>query len=210
MVYEKEFRRYNFDSIVAYSGKDITEKMMDESFGVSDNFFEQRYSIKQSHIKDVVRNFGWMCLIIKDREENRIIGYSFWLPIKKEVFVEFLKEQSMLLNIEEDYCTSFNEKSLDLFQAGEAFVAGYDLDLLHRAIEDIFQEKILKLAQNGTYINSLAIEAVCDYDEKYLVSMLGLKKSVKKDKSIFYVDRYSPKTAYSRSPVAKLLQEYYR
>ena len=39
MVFEKEFKHYGFESVVAYSGTDITEEMMNESFKVSNDFF---------------------------------------------------------------------------------------------------------------------------------------------------------------------------
>ena len=210
MIFEKEFIHYGFDDIVAYSGNDITEEMIDESFKVSQDFFEDEFQINESKIKDIIKKVGQICFIIKDKSKNKVIGYSFWVPIKVQVFTEFIKNKKMLMFIEEEHLSKFNEPVVNLFQAGEAFVAGYDLDTLHKALEDIFQSKILVLAQNGVKIGYIAIEAVCKYDEDYLVKQLGLKRKVDKDNSKFYCDKYSPKTTFARSRYAGQLIEYYK
>lgn len=210
MVFEKEFKHYGFESVVAYSGTDITEEMMNESFKVSDDFFHEEYQINESKIKDIVKNVGQICFIIKDESVNKVIGYSFWVPIKEQVFVNFIKANEMLMFIEEEHCSKFNEPVVNLFQAGEAFVGGYDIDLLHKALEDIIQQKILVLAKKGVKIGYVAIEAVCEYDEKYLAKLLGLSKGVKKEKSIFYCDKYSPSKTFARSMYAEYLKEYYK
>ena len=210
MKFEKEFRHYGFESIVAYSANDITEEMMNESFKVSENFFHDEYQINESKIKDIIKNVGQICFIIKDESVNRVIGYSFWIPIKSQIFAEFIESRQMLMFIEEEHCSKFNEPVVNLFQAGEGFVEGYDIDLIHKALEDIIQEKILVLAQKGVKIGYVAIEAVCEYDEKYLVQLLGLETKLKKDKSTFYCGKYSPEKTFARSKYASYLKEYYK
>lgn len=210
MIYEKEFRRYGFDDLVAYSGVDITDKMMDESFKVSAEFFEDEYQIKDSKIRELIKTTGQICFIIYDKSAKKVIGYSFWLPIKSKVFIEFLENKEMLMFIEEEYCSKFDEKTVNLFQAGEAFVTGYDLDNIHRAIEDIIQSKILTLAKKDIKVEYLAIEAVCKYDEEYLVPLMGLTKKINKGNSLFFLGKYSPKTSFARSKLSAELMEYYK
>ena len=210
MVFEKEFTRYGFDDIVAYSGTDITDAMMEESFSVSGKFFAAQYQINESKIRDIVKKYGQMCFIIFDKTDKKVIGYSFWVPIKTSVFVEFIKNQEMLMFIEEEHCSGFGEPVVNLFQAGEAFLPGYDLDNLHKALEDIFQSKVLVLAKRGTKIGYVAIEAVCKYDEDYLVANLGIKRKIKKGNSVFYCDYYAPDVVYARSRVVPELLEYYK
>ena len=209
MVFEKEFNKHGFENIVAYSGSDITDEMMEQSFNVSEDFFHEEYQINNSKIKDIVKNFGQICFVIVDNSAKKVIGYSFWVPIKAQVFTEFIKSKKMLMFIEEEHCSKFNEPIVNLFQAGEAFVGGYDIDLLHRALEDIIQSKILVLAQKGVKIGYIAIEAVCEYDEKYLVELLGLKRKIQKDNSKLYCDKYSTKTTFARSEISKYLEEFY-
>ena len=110
----------------------------------------------------------------------------------------------MLLNLKLDYCASFEEPEINLFQEGEAFVLGYDIKGLHSAIKDIVQLKILKLAQRGTKINCIAIESVCKYDEEFFVPSIGLKKKFKKNNSVFYCDKYSPKNCQQKDPETNL------
>jgi len=210
MVFEKEFKHYGFETIVAYSGSDITDEMMNESFKVSENFFHEEYQINESKIKDIIKNVGQICFIIKDESTNKVIGYSFWIPIKSQIFAEFIQSRQMLMFIEENHCSKFDEPVVNLFQAGEGFVEGYDVDMLHKALEDIIQEKILVLAKKGVKIGYVAIEAVCEYDEKYVVPLLGLTTKLKKDKSTFYCGKYSPKTTFKRSKYAEYLKEYYK
>lgn len=116
----------------------------------------------------------------------------------------------MLLFIEEEYCSGFNEPVISLFQAGEAFVAGYDIDDLHKALEDIVLHKILVLAKRGTKIGYVAIEAVCKYDRDYLVPLLGLERKIVKGNSVFYCDNYKPDKMFARSKIAKEIQYCYK
>lgn len=210
MVFEKEFQRYGFNDLVAYTAKDITDSMYEESLKIGDEFFGVEYTFRNTKLKEVIDNYGKFCFIIYDRAERQVIGYSYWAPIKLSVFQEFLQSKKMLLSIKTEYCSSFEEPVINLFSVGEAFVEGYDLDELHRAIEDIFQWKVLSLAKNGTKVGLIAIEAVNDFDEEYMRSLLGVKKSAKKENSIFYCDRYSPDTFFSRSIYVKQLKEYYK
>ena len=116
----------------------------------------------------------------------------------------------MLLNLEISQCSSFKENVVNLFSAGEAFLRGYDLKNLHKAVEDLFLGKILTLAQMGVKIKYIALEAVCAYDKDFLAPKLGLKKFNKKGDSIFYCDDYSPETVYPDSPISKQIAEYYK
>lgn len=210
MIFEKEFNNYGFENIVAYSGEDISPKILEESFAVSDNFFAAEYQINKSKIREVIAKYGQMCFIIVDKNEKKVIGYSFWLPIKNSVFVDFMKKEEMLLFIEEDYCSGFNEPVVSLFQTGEAFVLGYDLNDLHKALEDIILHKILVLAKRGTKIGYVAIEAVCKYDKNYLVPLMGIERMFKKGNSTFYCDNYRPEKMFARSKISNEISKYYK
>ncbi len=210
MVFEKDFGRYGFENVIAYSGKDITDQMIEEGFKISNTFFNAEYQIDKSEIKEVIKNFGNFCFIIYDKEESKVIGYSYWIPVKSKIINDFLKNKEILIFMKKEYCASFDESKINLFQAGEAFETGYDLDNLHKGLEDIFQGKVLSLAKKGTKIEFIAIEAVCKYDEDYLVKLLGLKHKLVKDKSTFYCEFYDPTKVYNRSRFVNELKEYYK
>ncbi|MBQ4541366.1 MAG: hypothetical protein IJA23_00790 [Clostridia bacterium] len=211
MVIENIFEKYDFGDIVAYSGKDITDAMIDECFAIDRNFYDDEYSWENSEIRQIVKEFGQMCFVFFDKNDKKVMGYSFWLPVKTTVFNAFIKEKVMLLNIKKNYCEDYkNTSSVNLFLGGEAFVVGYDLKLFHKAIEDLFQKRVLDMAKAGIKIKYIAAESCCDYDEQFLVPKLKLEKKVKKDKSNFYYDEYSPKKVYSESKYAKELYEFYK
>lgn len=210
MIFEKDFRARGFDSLVAYSAKDITDKMIDECYELSNKFFPDEYASDGPEIKDVIREFGNFCLVIYNKENKKLVGFSFWIPIKTAVFNEFLKNKKMLLFIKREYCSSFDEPKINLFSASEAFVAGYDLENIHKALEDIFQGKVLALAKKGTKVSFIAIEAVCKYDEEYLVKQLGMIHKIQKEDSTFYCEPYDPTKVYSRSRFVQELKEYYK
>ena len=209
MVFEKEFKRYGFHDIVAYSATDITDDMINQGFEISREFFQDEFQIDNSKIKDLIKTMGQICFVVYDKSQKKVIGYSYWLPIKTTIFAQFIKSNEMLMMIEPEHCSKFDEPTVNLFQVGEAFVSGYDLDNLHRGLEDIIQSKILVLARKGVKIEYVAIEAVCKYDEDYLAKLLGLTSKVKKDKSIFYCGKYSPTTMFARSKYVDELKEYY-
>ena len=53
-------------------------------------------------VKKAVKNYGQFCSVYVDRQERRVIGYTFWFPIKTKVFNHFIKEKTMLLEIKEE------------------------------------------------------------------------------------------------------------
>lgn len=211
MVIENVFQRYGFDDIVAFTGTDITDKMIEMCMDIDRNFYQPEYAW-DSHIKSVVKTFNQFCFVFIDKSEKRIVGYSFWFPIKTTVFNKFIKEKKMLLYLKEEHCVNFkNEKgTVNLFQGGEAYVPGYDLENLHKAVRDLFQSRVLDLAKIGIKVKYVAIDACCKFDETFLVKHMGLTKSVKKENSTFYYDDYSPNKVFSDSFFARHLQEYYK
>ncbi len=210
MIFEKDFVRCGFENIIAYSGKDITDHMIEEGFKISNSFFNTEYQMDKSEIKEVIKNFGNLFFINYDKEDKKVIGYSYWIPVKSKIFYDFLKNKEILIYMKKEYCEAFDKPKINLFQAGEAFETGYDLDNIHKALEDIFQGKVLSLAKKGTKIEFIAIEAVCKYDEDYLVKLLGLKHKIVKDKSTFYCEYYDPNMVYNRSRFVNELKEYYK
>ena len=211
MIIENIFEKHGFGDIVAYIGKDISDSMIDECFEIDRNFYDDEYSWETSEIRQIVKKLGHLCFVFYDKADKKVMGYSFWLPVKTKVFNAFIKEKVMLLNIKENYCSDYNESEhVNLFLGGEAFVKGYDLKSFHKAVEDAFQLRILDMANAGIKVKFIAAEVCCDYDEKYLMPKLGLSNKVLKDKSIFYYDEYSPKKVYKDSAYAKKLYEYYK
>jgi hypothetical protein len=91
MVIENVFNAHGFDRIVAFTGADITESMIDECLAIDREFYEDEFSWEQSDIKDVVKNFGQFCFVFFDKDDKKVMGYSFWFPIKTQVFFDFIK-----------------------------------------------------------------------------------------------------------------------
>lgn len=210
MVFEGIFSNHEFDNIVAYSGKDITKGMLDACFEIDTQFYDEKYYWNRINIKNVVEKFGQFCFVFYDKEDKEVMGYSFWFPIKTRVFNNFISEKKMLLDLKEEYCDNIADKNeINLFLGGEAFVAGYDLFNLHNAIEDVFQKRILDLAYRNKKIKYIAMESCCKYDEEILEKKLGLTKLIKKDKSRFYYDIYSPEKVYKNSKYSKELKKFY-
>ncbi len=210
MVIENVFNAHGFDRIVAFTGADITESMIDECLAIDREFYEDEFSWEQSDIKSVVKSFGQFCFVFFDKDDKKVMGYSFWFPIKTQVFFDFIKNQKMLLLLKKEYCTGFKgNESINLFCGGEAFVKGYNIRELHGAIEDLFQKRVLDLANVGVKVKYIALEACCKYDEQFLVPLLGLEKSVKKENSTFYYGEYSPNTVFKNSKISQELKKIY-
>ncbi len=210
MIVEKFFARHGFDDLVAYTGKDITDEMIDECIKQAANFYDKNF-VWGPATKNIVKKFNKFCFVFRNRDTRQIVGHSFWFPIKTSVFNNFIKSNEMLLDIKEEYFADYEnaKKTVNLFQAAEAYVPGYDLANLHRAVEDHFQSKVLSLAHNGIKIKYIALESCCKFDE-YLVSRLGLTQKVQKPNTTFYYDIYSPKKVYKESREAKDLEEFYK
>lgn len=209
MIFEKEFKEYGYTDIIAYSGKDITEEMLSECMNIEKNFYTKEYTQDVENLKNCVLNHSQMCFIFKDIVKNVIVGYSFWFPVKTKVFNAFIKSKHSLLKFEENYFSSYNDKFINLFLASEAYITGYDIKKLHEAVEDVFSRRVLDLAYKGTKIKYIAMESCCNFEEKYIVRLLGLTQKVKKEKTYFFFDEYSPEKVYLSSKYASGIRQYY-
>ena len=87
MIFEKEFKKYNLENFIAYSGTDITDKMIEDCFEIDKGFYKKEFSIENSQIKEIIKQFGQICFVIVEKTENKVIGYSYWIPIKSSVFL---------------------------------------------------------------------------------------------------------------------------
>ena len=209
MIFSKEFTEYGYTDLVAYSGKDITDDMLAACSIIQKKFFDAEYTVYTDNLLECVKKYNQMCFVFVDKVKNAVVGYSFWFPIKTPVFNAFIKNNFTLLELRSNFFSNYKDPTINLFLASEAYVLGYDIKRLHEAVEDIFSRRILDLAYNGTKVKYIAMEAVCDYDEKFLAKLLGLTNKIKKDKSTFYYGEYSPENVYKSSKYASGIKQYY-
>ncbi|MBQ4558186.1 MAG: hypothetical protein IJA61_02275 [Clostridia bacterium] len=209
MIIEKEFKDNGFDNIVCYSGRDITEDLIKRCLNLDTAFYEKEFYWDNTDIINVVKENPQMCFIFVDTIRQNIIGYSYWFPIKLDIINKFIHDKEPLLDIKKEYISGYKTSPVHLFLGGEAFVPGYDLMLLHKVIEDIFQWHILVLAQNGVKVDNICFDAVCDYDKFFLVKNVGLNNCVIKKNCSFYYGKYSPNIVYNESKYCKELKKYY-
>ncbi len=209
MIIKDLLSNRGFGNITAYSGKDIDDSLIERCLKLDNVFYKDEFLWTEFNIADTIKQFSQMCFILVNDDKNTIVGYSYWLPVKSEKLDEFIKKKKIMLNIEPGFCTGFNVPEINLYSAGEAFVPGYDLLNLHKAIEDIFQYHVLCLAEKGVKIATLSIDSVCEYDEQYLVKRLGLRQSIEKDDSKFCYDSYDPRLHYNESVYCQELLKYY-
>lgn len=209
MIIENEFVDVGIDNVVSYSGKDITPELIERCFKLDGAFYKKEFLWENTDIKNTILNNNQMCFIFIDKNRGNIVGYSYWFPIKKEILQKFKEEKTILLDIKNEYCSGFNNSPLDLFLGGEAFVPGYDLFNLHKAVENIFQYHILHLAKKGVKVRTLSFDSVCQYDEEFLVSRMHLKNCVPKKDCSFCYGKYDPKIVYNESKYCVDLMKYY-
>lgn len=208
MIFEKEFKNIGYNEVIGYSGKDITDKMLDECLKLNSTFYKPEFAWKPE-IKEFISQYSQMCFVFCDTSDNSVMGYSFWLPIKTKVFNEFIRDKKTLFEFKEEYFMSYKDKLVNLFLASEAFKTGYDIKNLHKAVEDIFQKRILDMAYNQIFVKYVAIDAKCEFDKKLIAKKLGLSKAFQKGKSTFFFDEYSPNKTYSDSKYAENLKSFY-
>lgn len=209
MVFEKEFAEYGYTDLVAYNGKDITNKMIDACLKIENKFYGTDKSIDSNNIKNIILETNQMCFIIVDKVRHSIVGYSFWFPVKTSIFNDFIKNKTTLLSFSDDYFSNFKAPFINLFLASEAFVLGYNIKKLHEPLQDIISKRILDLAFIGTRIKYVAIESRGDFTKSYLTKKMGLTENINKDKSTFYFGKYNPITCYKSSKYADDIRNYY-
>lgn len=209
MIFDREFKEYGYTDLIAFSGKDISEEMLLDCKKIYQNFYSAEFANNFDALKAVILKHSQMCFVVKDTVKNVVVGFSFWFPIKTKIFNQFIATKKPLLNFEENYFSSFNDKTVNLFLASEAYILGYDIKTLHNSIEDIFSRRVLDLAYKNTKIKYIAIESKCSFDEKILVKLLSLKQFVKKQNTTFYFDEYKPEKVYKGSKYAQGIKQYY-
>lgn len=210
MIIENEFRENGLDNIICYSGKDITDDFIKRCFNLDKAFYGKQFQWDTLGIENTIKKYNQMCFVFVDKERGNIVGYSYWFPLKLDVLNNYIKNKETLLGISEEDCSPFSVSPVHLFLGGEAFVPGYDLLTLHRVIEDIFQYHILCLAEKGIKVGTISFDAVCKYDEDYLVKRTNLKNCVQKNDCNFYYDKYYPDTVYNQSKYCNELKKFYQ
>lgn len=209
MIIENEFRERGFDNIICYSGKDITDSLIARCFKLDKAFYGKQFQWDNLGIETTIKKYNQMCFVFVDKTKGNIVGYSYWFPMKLEIINRYIKDKEVILGIKEEDCSPFNISPVHLFLGGEAFVPGYDLLNLHKVIEDIFQYHVLCLAEKGIKVETICFDAVCKYDEEYLVSRTNLSYKIIKNNCTFYYDKYSPNKMYYESKYCNDLKKYY-
>ena len=210
MVFEKEFQDYGYTDIIGYSGKNITEKMIAECVEIDNQFFEPEFIWDADNMKEIVLKFNQMCFVFVDKTINKVIGFSFWLPIKTKVFNAFIQNNVPLLEFRENFFSSYKEEYINLFLSSEAYVLGYDVKKLHKAVEDIFCKRLIDLAYIGTKVKYVAFEATCKFDEQYLAKTIGFTQKIKRKTTTFFYDEYSPEKIFKESKYISGLKQLYK
>jgi len=209
MIIEKKFIESGFENIISISGKDITADLIKRCFNLDRVFYGKEFLWENTDILNVILKYNQMCFIFMDTSNENIVGYSYWFPIKTEILDKFVEDKKALLDIKQEYCSGYQTSPINLFLGGEAFVPGYDLLNMHKVVEDIFQHHILHLAENGIKIDNICLDAVCKFDEEYLVPKLGVGNKFEKSNCIYYCGEYHPNTTYKDSQYCEKLKKYY-
>ena len=138
MIFDKEFTEYGYTDIVAYSGKDISDDMLNACKIIEKKFFEAEYTESTDNLIECVKKYNQMCFVFVDKVKNAVVGYSFWFPIKTKVFNVYIENNFTLLELRDNFFSNYKESTINLFLASEAYVLGYDIKRLHEAVEDVF------------------------------------------------------------------------
>ena len=210
MISDKEFCEIGVDTVVAYSGKDLTDDLIKRCFKLDNAFYRQEFQWDKFEIDKIIKKYPQFCFIFVDKNRGNIVGYSYWFPIKTAILQEFINNKTALLNIKEEYCMDYQKPHVNLFLGGEAFTSGYDLNNLHIAVENLFQHRALMLAKKGIKIALVAFDSVCAYDEQFLVPKTNMKNCIKKSNCNFYHDKYDPNKFYKDSKYCNDLKAFYK
>lgn len=209
MIIKDIFQSHGFNNITAFSGSDISDDLIKRCLNLDKVFYEDEFLFGSFDITQTIKQNSQMCFILLDDEKQTIVGYTYWLPVKDNILTQYMDNKKILLEVLPEYCTGFKTSPINLFNIGEAFVPGYDLLTLHKALEDLFQYHILCLAQMNIKISTICFDAVNKYDEKYLVARTGLRYYEQKENCKFYFDSYDPRRVFKESPYSQELMNYY-
>ncbi len=210
MIFDNEFEDYGYTDIVAYSGKDITEEMVDDCMKICNEFYSKEFA-RTENLKTMVLSNLQMCFVFFDKVKDVVIGYSFWLPIKTKVFNTYIKSGKPLLEFDDGFMFNYKQdKLINLFLASEAYILGYDIKILHEAISDVITKRILDLAYHGIKVKYIAMEACSKFDLQFLANQIGFTSSFKKPTTTFFFNEFSPETIYKNSKFSDELIPFYK
>ena len=89
MIFNEMFEYHNFYDIVALTDSDIIDDMIDSCLEIDKEFYDDEYLWDIENLKQSIRDFGEFCFVYIDKSERKVIGYSFWFPVKTDVFNNF-------------------------------------------------------------------------------------------------------------------------
>ncbi len=211
MIYKETFDKRDYEGLIACSGEDITDQMIDACFELDDQFFHSEFIWDRSVVRKWLKKENRLCFVIVDTTKQKVIGYTFLFPVSSELKQKYEnKEITYLDMLEDDVLAMESGFSYNLLYASEAFYPGYGINELHQIVNEIMVRAIGNLARKDNIaIKGIMFDAVCLYDEKASKMLqLELVGKTKTGTDLYYAN-FVPEKIFHKLYISEKLKYVY-
>lgn len=213
MINTKIAESKGFHNCVYYSGKDITEEMLDECFNLDNNFFQEKYLYNKQKVKAWLLEYNDMCGILYDTKSEKVIAYCFYLFISDEALELFKSNKISYFTLGKSLLAQpKNNDKLNLFCLSDACEEHWSLVKIHKLLNECFVFNLYKLAETqDIMVKNICIDVVCEYDN-ILVNQFKIENKVQTmHNSIFHYGEFDPRKVWNYCYYSDyLINEYNR
>ncbi len=211
MIYKETFDKRDYEGIIACSGEDITDAMIDACFELDDQFFHDEYIYNRDIVRKWIKKENRLCFVVIDTIKKKLVGYTFLFPISVNLLKSYANKELTYKDMTEDDVLKMESGySYNILYASEAFYPQYGINQLHQIVNEVMVRAIGNLAKKENIaIKGIMFDAVCLYDEK-ASKMLQLEfvGKTKADTDLYY-GKFVPEKIFHKLYISEKLKYVY-
>lgn len=211
MIGNEFTERYGYNGYYFYSGKDITDKMIDKCFEIDKYFFKEDFAYNETRVREWIKEYGDMCSVLYNPIEDKVIAYCFYLFISDEALELYKQNKISFFTMGKSlFVNPQNGQSLNLFCLSDACLPGWDFVQTHKIMNEYYAYMVYELSKKQIKIKNVCIDVVCDYD-KILANQFCIEnKNNTNHNSLFVWGEFNPNVTWTYCQYSQRLIEQYK
>ena len=190
------------------TGKDITEKIIDECIETIDRiYYTINLSIKD-YIKNLVLNRPELCFVAVEKETKKVVGYLYCFAMTERATVNFLLGHNSFENMKDEmFLPAKNEGLFNLNISEIAVVPEYQKNSTYQTIYSALVEKLTEMANENIYVNYMFLE-ISNVFEREIAKAMKFKITTDKYERKVAGNVFNPKNFVAIATSQELMEAY--
>ena len=214
MIVKQIIEANGYEGCVCCTGEDITLDMINQCFKIDNIFFKEQDLFNRDRVTKWLQKYNDMCAVIYQPEENKVIGYCFYIFVTDEALELYKKNIISYFTMGESLFIKPHKNGVgNLFCLSDACLPGWNVVQLHRAMCEVFVYQLHALAKDMNFkVKNVSIDVVCEYDsiiiQQFHMSEQNAHPTL--HNSNLYIKPFDPNTIWTKYKYSQALLEEYR